>query len=46
MWKDSETAVDYLNFDYIINTVIKIVLDDELSPSSIGLYGDLSLIHI
>lgn len=40
MWKDSETAVDYLNFDYIINTVIKIVLDDELSPSSIGLYGD------
>ena len=40
MWKDSETEVDYLNFDYIIDAVTKIVLDEELSPSSIGLYGD------
>lgn len=40
MWKDSETADDYLNFDYIIDAVTKIVLDEELSPSSIGLYGD------
>lgn len=40
LWKDSETVVDYLNFDYIIDTVVNIVLDEELSPSSIGLYGD------
>lgn len=40
MWKDSEAEVDYLNFDYIIDAVIKIVLDEKLSPSSIGLYGD------
>lgn len=40
MWKDSETIIDYLNFDYIIDAVVKLVLDDELSPSSIGLYGD------
>lgn len=40
MWKDSETEVDYLNFDYIVDAVTKIVLDEELSPSSIGLYGD------
>lgn len=40
MWKDSETEDDYLNFDYIIDAVTKIVLDEELSPSSIGLYGD------
>ena len=40
MWKDSETEIDYLNFDYIVDAVTKIVLDEELSPSSIGLYGD------
>lgn len=40
MWKDSETVVDYLNFDYIIDAVVKLVLDEDLSPSSIGLYGD------
>lgn len=40
MWKDSETIIDYLNFDYIIDAVVKLVLDDDLSPSSIGLYGD------
>ena len=40
MWKDSETVVDYLKFDYIIDAVTKIVLDEGLSPSSIGLYGD------
>lgn len=40
MWKDSETIVDYLNFDYIIDAVVKLVLDEDLSPSSIGLYGD------
>lgn len=40
MWKDSETIIDYLNFDYIIDAVVKLVLDKDLSPSSIGLYGD------
>lgn len=40
MWKDSETIIDYLNFDYIIDAVVKLVLDENLSPSSIGLYGD------
>lgn len=40
MWKDSETVIDYLKFDYIIDAVTKIVLDEGLSPSSIGLYGD------
>lgn len=38
MWKDSETIIDYLNFDYIIDAVVKLVLDEDLSPSSIGLY--------
>lgn len=28
MWKDSETVVDYLKFDYIIDAVTKIVLDE------------------
>lgn len=35
MWKDSETIIDYLNFDYIIDAVVKLVLDEDLSPSSI-----------
>ena len=29
-----------MNFDYIIDAVVKLVLDEDLSPSSIGLYGD------
>ena len=33
MWKDSETIIDYLNFDYIIDAVVKLVLDEDLSPS-------------
>lgn len=40
MWKDSETNIDYLNFDYLVQAVEGIVMDDTLTPSTIGVYGD------
>lgn len=40
MWKDSETEIDYLNFDYLVKAVEDIVMDEALTPSTIGVYGD------
>jgi len=40
MWKDSETNLDLLDFDYLVDATKKIILDDNLTPSTIGIYGD------
>jgi len=40
MWKDSETKIDFLDFDYLTKTVVDIIKDDNLTPSSIGIFGD------
>lgn len=40
MWKDSETKADYLDFDYLKMILKDIIENEELSPSSIGIYGD------
>lgn len=40
MWKDSETDIDLLDFDYLISMTKDIIENDELTPSSIGVYGD------
>lgn len=40
MWKDCETNIDLLDFDYLVDVTKKIILDDNLTPSSIGIYGD------
>ena len=40
MWKDSETELDFLDYDYLIRTVESIVTNDSLLPASIGVYGD------
>jgi len=40
MWKDCETNTDLLDFDYLIEITKDIILNDDLSPSSIGIYGD------
>ncbi|MBT6835834.1 MAG: NTPase [Bacteroidetes bacterium] len=40
MWKDSETNIDLLDFDYLVGVTKSIITNDELSPSSIGVYGD------
>ena len=40
MWKDSETELDFLDYDYLIETVQSIITNDDLLPASIGIYGD------
>ena len=40
MWKDSKTEIDYIDFKYISELVNEIILDDDLLPASIGVYGD------
>lgn len=40
MWKDSETELDFLDYDYLIKIIQKIITDDSLLPASIGVYGD------
>jgi predicted KAP-like P-loop ATPase len=40
MWKDSETNIDFLDFEYLTKTVTDIINDKNLSPSSIGIYGN------
>ena len=40
MWKDSETEIDYLDYDYLVKSIEDIILDDDLLPASIGVYGD------
>lgn len=40
MWKDSETELDFLDYDYLIQTIKSIIKDDALLPASIGVYGD------
>ncbi|MDD3369962.1 MAG: P-loop NTPase fold protein, partial [Lachnospiraceae bacterium] len=40
MWKDSETELDFLDYDYLIQTIQSIIKDNALLPASIGVYGD------
>lgn len=40
MWKDSETELDFLDYDYLIKTLQSIIMNDALLPASIGVYGD------
>ncbi len=39
MWKDSETTVDFLDFDYLKDSLNDIIQDDKLTPASIGIFG-------
>lgn len=40
MWKDCEAELDLLNFTYLSEQVAEIAKDDNLSPATIGIYGD------
>jgi len=40
MWKDSEAKIDYLDYGYLVHTLNRKILNRELSPSTIGVYGD------
>ncbi|MCK9412626.1 MAG: P-loop NTPase fold protein [Prolixibacteraceae bacterium] len=40
MWKDCETNIDLLDFDYLVDVTKKIILNNDLTPSTVGIYGD------
>ena len=40
MWKDSETEVDFLDFDYLKGILKSTINNEDLLPASIGVYGD------
>lgn len=40
MWKDSETELDFLDYEYLVHSIKEIVFNDSLLPASIGIYGD------
>lgn len=40
LWPDKETEIDYLNFSYLVDMVVSLATNRNLSPSTIGLYGD------
>lgn len=40
MWKDCETNIDLLDFDYLVDVAKNIIMDNNLTPSTIGIYGD------
>ncbi|MEA5009157.1 P-loop NTPase fold protein [Clostridium tyrobutyricum] len=40
MWRDSETELDFLDFNYLIMILEDTINDKKLLPSSIGVYGD------
>jgi Predicted P-loop ATPase len=40
MWRDSETIIDYINYEYIADIIVGMAEDPRLTPATIGLYGD------
>lgn len=40
MWNDNETDQDLIDFKYLTNSVNLIINNDDLIPSTIGVYGD------
>ena len=40
LFKDCETNIDLLDFDYLVDVTKHIILSDNLTPSTIGIYGD------
>lgn len=40
MWKDSETELDFLDYDYLVRSLTDIITDNTLLPACIGVYGD------
>lgn len=40
MWSDHESIADYIDYHYLVNTLTRIINNDQLLPCSIGIYGD------
>lgn len=40
MWSDNETALDLLNIDHYVSSVIELATDEALLPVTIGIFGD------
>lgn len=40
IWQDSEANIDFLNFGYMVDLVADLATNRDISPSTIGVYGD------
>ncbi|GGB71136.1 P-loop NTPase fold protein [Deinococcus soli (ex Cha et al. 2016)] len=40
MWSDNESSVDLLRFTYLTDTLVELVQQDSLLPTTIGVFGD------
>jgi hypothetical protein len=40
VWSDNETAIDSLNVQHVVNAVLQLLDLEQLSPVTIGVYGD------
>lgn len=40
MWSDNESSVDLLRFTYLTDTLVELVQQDALLPTTIGVFGD------
>jgi hypothetical protein len=40
MWSDNETDVDLLRYRYLVASVVRIIRNDDLLPTTIGIFGD------
>jgi len=40
MWNDNETKIDLIDLSHLVNAITRIINDDNLVPSTIGIFGD------
>lgn len=40
MWNDNETNIDLIDLSHLVNSITRIINDDNLVPSTIGIFGD------
>lgn len=40
MWNDKDTSIDLIDYDHLVKAVKRIIENDDLIPSTIGIFGD------
>lgn len=40
MWNDKDTSIDLIDYDHLVKAVQRIIENDDLIPSTIGIFGD------